>query len=264
MNPFFFGEGDCRLFGALHPAGTGSTGRGVVLCPPWGLEYQNSHRALRHLADRLAVAGMDALRFDYRGTGDSAGDATHASVEAWLSDLATAVDELRAMTACTRVALVGLRLGGGLACQLSVLNPAIDRVVLWSPVTNGTRYVERLEERERKRERGRVRHHRRRSGSRDLLGSPLSSRMEQELRSIDVTRLRVPERVHALLLSTEENHADALADLSPVYQHLDFAVVPGPERWLQTVDLGSGEENRGPGFVPVGVIAHITEWLTAE
>ena len=45
----------------------------MVVCPPLGPEYFNSYRSLRHLADRLAENGVSALRFDYDGTGNSAG-----------------------------------------------------------------------------------------------------------------------------------------------------------------------------------------------
>jgi hypothetical protein len=34
-----------------------------------GHEYTRAHCSLRHLADRLALAGMPALRFDYHGIG---------------------------------------------------------------------------------------------------------------------------------------------------------------------------------------------------
>ena len=66
-----FGEG---LFGWYHAADAGGRDIVVVLCPPMGPEYTRSHRTLRHLADRLALAGIPALRFDYHGVGDSAGD----------------------------------------------------------------------------------------------------------------------------------------------------------------------------------------------
>ena len=47
---------------------------GVVIVPPVGYEYWSSHRTLRTLAERLAGQGCCALRFDFDGTGDSAGD----------------------------------------------------------------------------------------------------------------------------------------------------------------------------------------------
>jgi hypothetical protein len=66
--------GEQGLFGWYHES-RAATARDCValLCPPIGPEYTRSHRTLGHLADRLARSGIPALRFDYHGTGDSAG-----------------------------------------------------------------------------------------------------------------------------------------------------------------------------------------------
>ncbi len=57
---------------------------GVLVVPPVGYEYWNSHRTLRTLAERLAEGGCRVLRFDLDGLGDSAGDQWDASrLEAW-------------------------------------------------------------------------------------------------------------------------------------------------------------------------------------
>ena len=66
MRPVVFGN----RFGWLH-AGSGT--RGVVLCNTYGHEYVWTYSGMRHLADALSARGMWVLRFDYRGTGDSAG-----------------------------------------------------------------------------------------------------------------------------------------------------------------------------------------------
>ena len=74
MNLLFFGSSARQLFGAYHtPPSTVAERGGAVLCPSWGSEYQASHRILRRLATRLSESGYHVLRFDYYGTGDSAG-----------------------------------------------------------------------------------------------------------------------------------------------------------------------------------------------
>lgn len=206
---------------------------------------------------------MDALRFDYRGTGDSAGDAELASLNAWSSDVAAAIEELQAITPSRTVALVGLGVGASLACRVAASNPGIDLVVLWSPVVDGARYLKGLEAHEVQLERTeRLRHHWTRAGSRDLLGYALSDGMEEELRSIDLRNLDVPRHVRALLLTTAGERSNAVSVLEPAFERLDVEVIPGPERWLDNMDLGSGESNRGPGFIPVEVIRLVTKWLS--
>ena len=112
MNPFFFGSSEERLLGVHHPP-RGRVPRevGVLLCYPLGQEYMRAHRAFRQLAMLLARRGFHVLRFDWFGTGDSAGAGEEGSIARWLEDARTAIDELKDTAGVTRVSLVGLRLG---------------------------------------------------------------------------------------------------------------------------------------------------------
>jgi predicted alpha/beta hydrolase len=115
----------------------------AVICPPIGPEYTRSHRTLRHLADRLARAGIPALRFDYEGTGDSMGDhSAPGRIEAWRRSIAAAVAEARAATGCESACLIGVRLGATLAALEST---GADLLVLWNPVVKGRAYARELQ-----------------------------------------------------------------------------------------------------------------------
>ena len=88
--PLFFGDPRRSLFGWFHPA-VPQRRRGAVICSPIGYESILCHRAGRHLAERLAAAGIPALRFDYDGTGDSVGsDHDPGRVRAWIDSIHTA------------------------------------------------------------------------------------------------------------------------------------------------------------------------------
>ena len=79
--PGYFRGGASELFGWYHDApGAPHRDAVAVICPPCGSEYTRSHRTLRHLADRLAAAGIPALRFDYHGAGDSPGSGIRAAM----------------------------------------------------------------------------------------------------------------------------------------------------------------------------------------
>src|SRR5258705_6760804 len=84
--PGFIALDGRALFMWHHPPPSHlSRGAAIVLCPPLGYEYMSAYRTLRILADRLAAIGFDALRFDYDGTGNSAGDVEQPGrVDAWL------------------------------------------------------------------------------------------------------------------------------------------------------------------------------------
>jgi len=117
---------------------------GVVIVPPVGYEYWSSHRTLRTLAERLAENGCLALRFDFDGTGDSAGDQWDpARLEAWQRNIGQAADALRGW-GVTRLVVIGLRFGGTLAMTQGAAVGA-DAVVAWAPVARGSRYVRELQ-----------------------------------------------------------------------------------------------------------------------
>jgi pimeloyl-ACP methyl ester carboxylesterase len=100
------------------------------------------HRFLRRLACNIAEAGMPALRFDYRGTGDSAGSESDPdTVQAWLANVRRAVKWLREETGVTEVVLIGFRVGGLLAAQVAAQLGDIKGLVLVGPVISGRAYV---------------------------------------------------------------------------------------------------------------------------
>lgn len=142
MNPFYFGDRERALYGTYHPPRTRTGGReGAVLCGPFGVEYMRSHRAFRQLTTLLTRGGYHVLRFDYGGTGDSAGEGEAQTLAAWTADVATAIEELKDTAGLDRVTLVGLRLGAALALQAAVANPEVVRLVLWDPVADGERWL---------------------------------------------------------------------------------------------------------------------------
>ena len=138
----WFGPEERPLLGWVSAAPE-ARASGVLVAPPVGYPYVTSHRALRQLAEGLAADGHVVLRFDYDGTGDSAGDARDADrVAAWRASLHAAAAELRSL-GCARLTIVGVRLGGTFAL-LDGVELGADAVVAWLPVTSGRRYAKEL------------------------------------------------------------------------------------------------------------------------
>lgn len=145
MTPIQFGPADRRLFGLLQPAQGNATRTGVVLCNPMGQEAVRVHRMYRVLADRLNRAGLHVLRFDWFGSGDSAGDDTAADLEGWRADLLAAHRELKARLMCEQLTWVGARLGATVALQAcSAVSGGLQRLLLWEPVLEGPAYLQGL------------------------------------------------------------------------------------------------------------------------
>ena len=144
--PIYIPAGDTTIFGWLHHAARATIKNCVaIICPPLGYEYTHSHRSVRHLADHLAECGITALRFDYRGTGDSPGSDTDSDrVSGWQRDIEAAIDYAKQTTGCAAVCVVGIRLGATLAA-LVAQQFAVNFLVLWNPCISGRRYLREMQ-----------------------------------------------------------------------------------------------------------------------
>jgi alpha/beta superfamily hydrolase len=239
VKPFYFGDSARPLFGVYHAASTPGRRPGVVICPPFGQESLRAHRSLRELAGRLADAGMPALRFDYHGSGDSAGEPEEARLAEWVADAAAAVEELRETTGERRVALVGLRLGAAVAALAAGGLGEVAALVLWEPATDGSSHLAEL----------RAAHtawlHDHAPGASlvpdEVLGFTLSAPFATELNELRLERLaRVPARRVLLAASGEVGrglwHGQAgverrVTAAAPVWLHaegMSRVLVPSP------------------------------------
>ena len=132
------------IFGWTHPPLAASRTTAVVLVPPLGPEYLHSHRAVRHLARRLARAGYPVVRYDHPGYGDATEVPREAdAVPLWQDAVTTAIGVVRAMAGVERVVLVTLR-----SSTLLVAHPTlapVDGLGCWYPVLRGSAFVRDLQ-----------------------------------------------------------------------------------------------------------------------
>lgn len=142
MRPVFLGP-ESEVFGCYYPGGR-TTHLAAVLCPGLFGEQVQQFRLLHLLAERLADAGVPALRFDWYGTGDSAGDLPQASTARWQDDLGTACGWILRQARCRQVVLVGWRAGATHATRYAAKDDRVAGVVLWDPVVDGADYLAEL------------------------------------------------------------------------------------------------------------------------
>ncbi|OYV35300.1 MAG: alpha/beta hydrolase, partial [Thiomonas sp. 20-64-5] len=113
----------------------------VLLCNPFGQEAIRAHRLYRVMADRLSAAGHPVLRFDYYGSGDSAGDDDAWDLLGSIGDAQAALAELRRRSQAPRWSAMGLRLGGTIALETARRAALPAQVLLLiEPVLNGMAY----------------------------------------------------------------------------------------------------------------------------
>lgn len=129
--PLVYACNDAWLYGILSlPAAPATLGVVIVVGGP---QYRaGSHRQFTLLARELAAAGFPALRFDYRGMGDSEGDVRgfeHAG-----EDLRTTIDRFQAeVPGLSRVVLWGLCDGATAAALYAPDDARVAGVVLLNP-----------------------------------------------------------------------------------------------------------------------------------
>ena len=137
--PLYFGPPARRLFGWYYvPPPAAARSRAVVLCAPLGHEALHTHASYRYLAEQLAAAGFPTLRFDYDGTGDSAGgDEDEGRVGNWLRSIGFAIDTLRQHSGNRAVSLFGVRVGATLAAVAAAERGDIAELLLWATCRSG-------------------------------------------------------------------------------------------------------------------------------
>jgi pimeloyl-ACP methyl ester carboxylesterase len=145
MEALYFSGQAGPLFGLLTPGEGGPlSGLAVVVCPPFGQEGLVAHNALRQLAVLAAREGIDVFRFDYFGTGDSAGTDEAFTLAQAQQDVLAAAREVAELTGTRRIVLVGMRLGGVLAIRAAAQLPSAAGVMLWDPLVTGEDWVSEM------------------------------------------------------------------------------------------------------------------------
>jgi pimeloyl-ACP methyl ester carboxylesterase len=250
-SPHYFGRTDAPLFGCFHPPARGGPKRGVLICNAMGHEYMASFRTVRQTAVRLARAGAPALRFDFYGSGDSAGESSDGCPSRWAEDIGVAVDELRKRQGAAEVSIVGLRLGAALALQrLQEAQPLEARaLILWDPVILGKAYVAELLALQRERFG--------RSSDDEVLGFPFNRRLRAELEAIDLSAIGRPRTKDVLIVETGGARpatralADRLRDLGSAVEH-------------RTFDDGAIWHEPNKSAVAANIVQAIVTWTSAR
>jgi uncharacterized protein len=130
--PCVFRCGDDEMLGILHEPGASGPAAGILIVVG-GPQYRvGSHRQFTLMARAFAAAGFAVLRADYRGMGDSGGEAR--SFEDVGDDLGAAVDAFRAeVPGLGPIYLWGLCDGASSALMFANGLPRIQGLMLANP-----------------------------------------------------------------------------------------------------------------------------------
>jgi acyl transferase domain-containing protein len=204
ISALYFGESEEKLFGIYQAPRAGlARAEGVLLCYPIGQEYMVSHWAFRRLSNLLSRAGFHVFRFDYFGTGDSAGQSGEGGVSRWKADICSAAQELRKISGVKKVSAVGLRLGAALAAEACAGGLYLKNLVLWDLVVSGKKYMDELAKMH-KRYYSFLKQQKTESAPDELLGFPFPNDMRASIEEVDLFLLPQLRAERIALVVTEE------------------------------------------------------------
>ena len=216
------------------------------------------HRSLRHVATAAAAAGIPALRFDYDGTGDSAGDDLDpARLTAWVASVHQAIDVLKSRATVAQVALFGLRLGVMIGACAAIEREDIAGLIAFAPMITGKFYLRELKMRQGTLGLGAPPAHGATDSSiRDAIGFPITEATRLALQAADLTKQeRMPARDVLVLDRDDLPTADQwIARLTALGARVDARRVSGYVAMV--LDAHKAD-------VPEAAIAASIAWLEA-
>jgi pimeloyl-ACP methyl ester carboxylesterase len=194
------------------------------------------------------------MRFDYYGTGDSAGESVEGSLARWRDDIGDAIDECRRLTGRERVTLIGLRVGATLAAQAVAARDDVNHLVLYAPVTDAQSLLADWVDAQTAHDRvhGRV------SGGAvlsEVLGYPLTDAFRSELRNALVIP-RPPTSLRRVLILGEPGADERTRGTATILASAGVAVT------VESADvLAIWRREPMEAIVPFKLIRRVVAWM---
>ncbi|MFN4179630.1 MAG: alpha/beta hydrolase family protein [Armatimonadota bacterium] len=134
------------VYGMMHLPEDKGKFPAVALCHGFTGNRIEAHRLFVKMARMLAASGIAALRFDFRGSGESEGDFEQVTVSGEITDALAALDFLRKQPEidADRIGLLGLSLGGCVATCTAARDGKVKALVLWAAVADLKGLSERM------------------------------------------------------------------------------------------------------------------------
>jgi len=138
-----FASDGLKLSGVVHVPADRQPGErrpAIIMMHGFGA---NKNGGPEWICRQFAAWGYVALRFDYRGCGDSEGERGRVIPAEEVADARNAVTYMAARDDVDReaIALCGSSLGGGVAVQAAGLDPRVSAVIIENGVANGERMI---------------------------------------------------------------------------------------------------------------------------
>lgn len=131
-----------KIFGIFHRPIKKNHYPTVLMCHGLAGHKTGRYRLYVHLAERLSKLGIASLRIDFRGSGDSEGNFSDATIGSEVSDAMLALDYLRHRPDVdpSRIGIFGRSVGGTVALITAQKSRPIKSLAIWSPLYDGKQW----------------------------------------------------------------------------------------------------------------------------
>lgn len=194
VEPMLLPQGDGHLFAARHRGVSVPRAR-ILLCPPLLQEHIRSYRFFAQLAGLWASRGVEVIRFDYSGSGDSSGSGVEFSIERAIHDIRQAWDALLAPDDGVPHVICGVRMGALLAAHAIRDGLDADAAWWWQPVISGAAWLEEISTIDARERQSSSRFPLRpgpKGNSGELMGHFIDPRLPGELRKLQWSNVQLP------------------------------------------------------------------------
>ena len=136
--PVTFERQGQQLVGMLHLPAEAGKFPAVVMFHGFTGNKQEAHRMFVEMSRTLAADGIASLRFDFLGSGDSAGKFSDVTLAGEIADAREALRFLRGRKEIDtqRIGILGMSMGGLVASFILAEDKNIKTAALWCPVGN--------------------------------------------------------------------------------------------------------------------------------
>lgn len=189
----------------------------------------------------LIRKGWHVLRFDFFGTGDSAGMHEEATLGKWRRNIAMAVGELRERMGQGEIVLAGCRLGASLALLEALDRQEINRAIVWAPVVNGSNYLTEIQQHQVELLAPVVDRLGEKIGPTEIMGTQYSPQLLDELRAFDLSTELENKSLNRLLIGGTDGGEEQYGFWRKS-NHPHSAIVPHKQlktivQWLEEVSV---------------------------
>lgn len=144
--PFSFVNQGQKIYGMIHRPLKKEHVPAVVILHGFAGTKIGKYRIYVKVAQKLAENGILAVRFDFRGSGDSEGDISEMTLEGEVSDAVAALKLISKdpQVDPSRIGILGRSLGGIVSVMACNHFKHIKSLALWAPAFHAKQWMEQL------------------------------------------------------------------------------------------------------------------------